>query len=38
MERLIEKRWIESQGIGRDLAYRMTEEGLEAKRAPVRLY
>ena len=30
---LLEKRWIESQGVGRDLAYRITEEGLAAKKA-----
>jgi len=38
VERLIERGWIESQGVGRDLVYRMTEEGLAAKKAPIRLY
>jgi chromosome segregation and condensation protein ScpB len=38
MQRLLERRWIESQGTGRDIAYRLTEEGMAAKKAPVRLY
>jgi hypothetical protein len=37
LQRLFEKSWIESQGKGRDLAYRITEEGMAAKKAPVRL-
>lgn len=37
LQRLLEKRWIESQGAGKDLAYRITGEGLAAKKAPVRL-
>jgi chromosome segregation and condensation protein ScpB len=36
-ERLLEKRWIESQGTGGSLAYRMTDEGMQAKKAPVRV-
>jgi hypothetical protein len=32
---LLDKRWIESRGAGRELAYRITEEGLAAKKAPV---
>ena len=32
---LLEKRWIERQGAGPDLAYRLTEEGMAAKTAPV---
>jgi hypothetical protein len=35
---LLRKGWIESQGTGRDIAYRLTEEGMAAKKAPVRLY
>jgi chromosome segregation and condensation protein ScpB len=37
LQRLLEKHWVESQGTGRDVAYRITEEGLVAKKAPVRL-
>jgi hypothetical protein len=37
LQRLLEKRWVESQRTGRDVAYRITEEGLVAKKAPVRL-
>lgn len=29
--RLLEKRWIESGGTGRAMAFRLTEEGLAAK-------
>jgi hypothetical protein len=29
---LIEKRWIESQGTGRHLIYRITDEGMTAKK------
>jgi hypothetical protein len=32
---LLQKRWIESEGTGRTLAFRLTEEGLAAKRAPI---
>jgi chromosome segregation and condensation protein ScpB len=37
LQRLLEKHWIESQGTGRDVAYRITEVGLVAKKAPIRL-
>jgi hypothetical protein len=37
LQRLLEKRWIESQGMERDIAYRITDEGMAAKKAPVRL-
>jgi hypothetical protein len=34
-KRLIERLWIECQGTGRDLSYRITEQGLAAKKAPI---
>ena len=37
LQRLLEKRWVESRGTGRDLAYRITEAGMAAKKALVRL-
>ncbi len=37
LQRLLEKRWIESQGMERDIAYRNTDEGMAAKKAPVPL-
>jgi hypothetical protein len=37
LKRLLEKRWIESQGRGQDVAYRITEEGIAAKTAPIPL-
>jgi hypothetical protein len=37
MKHLLEKRWIESQGAGKDLSYRITEAGLDAKKAPIPL-
>jgi hypothetical protein len=37
LNRLLEKRWLECQGTGRDLAYRITEVGMAAKKALVRL-
>ena len=37
LQRLLEKRWIEGQGTGKGLAYRITEEGMAAKKAPLRL-
>ena len=37
VKRLIEKQWIESQGTGRELSFRITDEGLEAKKAPIPL-
>jgi chromosome segregation and condensation protein ScpB len=33
VEHLLERRWIESEGAGRQLAFRLTEEGLAAKKA-----
>jgi hypothetical protein len=30
--------WIEVRGAGSTLAYRITEEGVVAKKAPVRIY
>jgi hypothetical protein len=35
--RLLEKHWIESRETGRGLAYRITEEGMAAKKAPIHL-
>jgi hypothetical protein len=35
VEGLLKKGWIESQGSGDRTAYRITEEGLAAKRAPI---
>ena len=37
LKRLLDKRWIESQGAGRELSFRITDEGLEAKKAPIPL-
>jgi hypothetical protein len=37
LNHLLEKRWIESQGVGRDLSFRITEAGLDAKKAPIPL-
>lgn len=37
LRRLLEKRWVESQGKGKDLAYRITEEGMAAKKALVHV-
>jgi hypothetical protein len=34
---LLAKGWIERRGSGLELAYRMTDTGLEAKKAPVQL-
>jgi hypothetical protein len=34
---LLEKRWIERRGAGTDLAYRITDEGMAAKTAPIPL-
>jgi hypothetical protein len=36
IERLLNKAWIERCGTGKDLAYRITDKGLAAKKAPVR--
>jgi chromosome segregation and condensation protein ScpB len=35
---LLRKGWIEAQGAENDLAYRMTEEGMTAKTAPIPKY
>jgi hypothetical protein len=35
LQRLLAKRWIESQRMERDIAYRITDEGMAAKKAPV---
>jgi hypothetical protein len=37
VQRLLQKRWIESQGMERDIVFRITDEGMAAKKAPVRL-
>jgi hypothetical protein len=33
--RLLERQWIEKEGTGLDTMFRLTEEGLAAKKAPV---
>ena len=35
---LLKKDWIEQQGSGHDLCYRITEKGLAAKNMPLRIY
>ena len=35
---LLDKGWIERQGSGSQLAYRITATGVAAKKAPVRIY
>jgi hypothetical protein len=37
LTRLLEKRWVERQGIGREATYRITEEGIGAKTAMIPL-
>lgn len=37
LERLLERCWIEKRGAGSALAYRITDKGIEAKTAPVRV-
>ena len=37
IENLLKKGWIEQRGAGNDLCYRITDKGLAAKRAPVRI-
>jgi hypothetical protein len=37
LKRLLERRWIERQGTGGNLAYRITAEGMAAKTALVRV-
>jgi hypothetical protein len=38
IEGLLSKGWIERRGGGIDTCYRLTEEGLAAKMAPLRIY
>jgi hypothetical protein len=38
VKHLLERRWIESQGVGKDLSFRITDAGLEAKKAPIPLH
>jgi hypothetical protein len=38
IENLLRKGWIESGGVGRDFSYRLTEQGMAAKTAPIPLY
>jgi DNA-binding transcriptional regulator PaaX len=35
---LLSKGWIERRGGGNDTCYRLTDEGLAAKMAPLRIY
>ena len=37
LKHLLEKRWVERQGRGADASYRITEEGITAKTAPIPL-
>jgi hypothetical protein len=37
VKRLIEKQWIESAGAGMNLVFKITEEGMAAKRAVMPL-
>ena len=37
LKRLLEKRWVESQGLGSNASYRITEEGIAAKTALIPL-
>jgi hypothetical protein len=37
LKHLLEKRWVERQGIGMDASYRITEEGIAAKMALIPL-
>ena len=34
---LLNKGWIEQRGTGNDMSYRITDKGLAAKTAPVRI-
>jgi hypothetical protein len=36
--RLLQRGWIEGRGTGRELEYRITEEGMAAKSAPIPDY
>ena len=38
IEGLLSKGWIERRGGGDDTCYRLTDEGLAAKMAPLRIY
>jgi hypothetical protein len=38
IEGLLNKGWIEQRGAGSDACYRITDKGLAAKTAPVRIY
>jgi hypothetical protein len=38
IEGLLRKGWIEQRGAGNDKCYRITDEGLAAKKAPLRTY
>jgi len=38
IEGLLSKGWIEERGAGNDKSYRITDKGLAAKRAPMRIY
>jgi hypothetical protein len=35
IQALLQKRWIECEGTGKTLAFRLTEDGLAAKKAPI---
>jgi hypothetical protein len=35
VKRLLERQWIEREGTGLDTTFRLTEEGLAAKKAPI---
>ena len=37
IQRLLAKGWIERQGSGNELQYRITDAGLAAKKAPVKI-
>jgi hypothetical protein len=37
-KRLLERNWIEREGTGMDTMFRLTEEGLAAKKAPIPLH
>jgi hypothetical protein len=37
VKRLLERRWIERRGVGMDTVFRLTDEGLDAKKAPIPL-
>jgi hypothetical protein len=38
IEGLLFKGWIEQRGVGNDKCYHITDDGLAAKMAPVRIY